>query len=135
MVRSLPRADVLLALMGTPNISDMVTSAVRLAQALLERGATVHIWTCGHATGLTSMSLGEYKPRNIVSWSQDYPTSATLAKDLLDAFPDRLTWYSCRFCTQERGSEPHIPQITVRPPFKFDEHLEAADKTLFLGVF
>ncbi|WP_030734252.1 hypothetical protein [Streptomyces griseus] len=134
MDRRLPRADVLLAIMGPPHISDMVTSAVRLAQALLERGATVHIWTCGHATGLTSAALGDSKPRNVVNWSYDYPSGAALATELLDAFPDRLSWYSCRFCTEERGSAPHIARIKQRPPFKFTEHLDAVDSALFLGV-
>ncbi|KJK59487.1 hypothetical protein [Saccharothrix sp. ST-888] len=134
MGRQLPRADVLLAVMGGPHVNDTVTSAVRLAQALLERGATVQIWTCGHATGLTKQSLGGSKPRNLENWEYDYPSSAMLAKELLDSFPEQLTWYSCRFCTEERGSQPHIEQIRLRPPFKFTEHLDAVDNALFLGV-
>ncbi|MCX4693190.1 hypothetical protein [Streptomyces sp. NBC_01408] len=134
MGRQLPHADVLIAIMGAPHTGDLVTSAFRLAQALLDRGASVHLWTCGHATGLTQGSLGTDKPRNVVDWAREYPTTAALAADLLAAFPDTLNWYACRFCSQERGADTHIPGIQLRAPFKFTEHLDAADKAFFLGV-
>lgn len=134
MANAIERADVLLALMGAPHTSDMVTSALRLTQALLDRGARVQVWTCGYATALTQASLGESKPRNVVDWSRDYPSSATLVRELLANSRGRLSWYSCRFCAEERGAAEQIPQIRVRPPFKFGEHVAAAAKTMFLGV-
>ncbi|KJS52823.1 hypothetical protein [Streptomyces rubellomurinus] len=134
MAQRIPDADVLLALMGAPHTSDMLTSAVRLAQALLERGATVHLWTCGHATGIAKAALGATKPRNLENWAHGYPSTLALAERLLDAFPEQLTWYSCRFCTEERGSVPLADRIKLRPPFKFAEHVAAARTTLFLGV-
>ncbi|KJY31184.1 MULTISPECIES: hypothetical protein [Streptomyces] len=134
MAGLLPRADVLIAIMGAPHTGDLVTSAFRLSQALLARGARVHLWTCGHATGLTRQALGPAKPRNVVDWAREYPTTAALAAELLAAFPTTLHWYACRFCSQERGADAHIPGIRLRAPFKFTEHLDAADKAFFLGV-
>ena len=92
------------------------------------------MWTCGYATTLTQASLGESKPRNVVDWSRDYPSSATLVRELLASSPGQLSWYSCRFCAEERGVAEQIPQVRVRPPFKFGEHLVAAAKTVFLGT-
>lgn len=132
--RELPRADVLIAIMGAPHTGDLVTSAFRLTQALLERGASVHLWTCGNATRLTQVALGDDKPRNFVDWARAYPTTATLATELLATFPTSLHWFACRFCSQERGTDTHIPGIKLRPPFKFTDHLEATDKSFFLGV-
>lgn len=134
MARQLPRADVLIAVMGAPHTGDLVTSAFRLAQALLAQGASVHLWTCGHATGLTRSALGQDKPRNVVDWVREYPTTATLAAELMAAHPTALTWFACRFCSQERGVDAHVPGVRLRAPFKFTEHLDAADKAFFLGV-
>lgn len=134
MTNTVPAADVLLALMGAPHTSDMVTSALRLTQALLDRGGRVQVWTCGYATTLTQVSLGETKPRNVVDWSRDYPSTAALVRELLAGSDGRLSWYSCRFCGEERGVTGHVPQIQVRAPFKFGEHVAASAKTLFLGV-
>ena len=130
----IPRCDVLVALMGTPHASDMTTTGLRLAHALLEQGAVVQMWTCGYATLLTQRSLGEVKPRNLVGWSEDYPSSVTLARELLASHPGRVRWYSCRFCSDERGVAEHIPEVKIRPPYRFSEHIYAADKSLFLGV-
>ncbi|HEY4022444.1 MAG TPA: hypothetical protein VGM75_27390 [Pseudonocardiaceae bacterium] len=127
-------ADVLVALMGAPHSSDLVTSAVRLMQSLVDCGGQVQAWACGYATTLTQASLQEAKPRNVVDWSRDYPSSATLVRELLGAAEGRLAWYSCRFCAEERGAADQIPQVRVRPPFKFGEHVALAKKTVFLGV-
>jgi len=134
MAHTVEPADVLLVLMGAPHTCDMVTSSLRLTQALLGRGGRVQVWTCGYATTLTHASLGENKPRNVVDWSRDYPSSATLVRELLTGSQGRLSWYSCRFCAEERGAAEQIPQIRVRPPFKFGEHVAAAAKTVFVGT-
>lgn len=129
-----PRSDVLLAVMGGPHADDLTTSLLRLAQALLDRGGRVQVWTCGYATALTQCALGEHKPRNVVDWSRDYATTATLVTGLLAAHPDRLDWSACRFCSEERAMVGHLPQVRVRPPFVFGQYVAAADRTLFLGV-
>ncbi|GGQ06472.1 hypothetical protein [Streptosporangium pseudovulgare] len=130
----IPETDVLLAIMGAPHCSDLLTSALRLTEALVDRGGTVQVWTCGYATMLTQRSLGETKPRNVVDWSRDHPSTAAVVRDLLESRSGLVTWYSCRFCGEERGVSSHIPQVRVRPPFKFGEHVAAAGKTIFLGV-
>ncbi len=128
------RSDLLLALMGAPHASELVTSTLRLTRAALARDARVQVWTCGYATALTASALGRHKPRNVVDWSREHPSTAGIVGDLIDAADGRLTWFSCRFCSEERGVAAHIPQVRVRAPATFGAHVAAADRTLFLGV-
>lgn len=129
-----PHTDVLLTVMGAPHESDLITSVLRLAQSLLDGGATVQIWACGYATMLTQAGLGDSKPRNLAEWSTPYPSMAAVVQDMLAAFPDRLHWYACRFCSDDRGAVAHIEQVPTRAPAKFADHVAAAGKTLYLGV-
>ncbi|ATW50975.1 hypothetical protein ACWGJT_12765 [Streptomyces xantholiticus] len=134
MARRIPETDVLITLMGAPHGSDQVTSALRLTQALLERGASVQVWTCGYATLLTQRALGPDKPRNLADWNRDHPSTAALAEELLTAFPGRLYWYGCRFCSDDRGAAEHLPQVVLRPPAGYAANVAAAGKTVLVGV-
>ncbi|MFD7909687.1 MULTISPECIES: hypothetical protein [unclassified Streptomyces] len=134
MATKVPAADVLMTLMGSPYESDIVTSALRLSQSLLESGAKVHVWACGYATMLTQQGLGDSKPRNLAAWSTEYPSTVTVIQEMLRAFPGRFHWYACRFCSDDRGAVAHIPEVPLRAPTKFAEHVAAAGKTLYLGV-
>ncbi|MGW7357580.1 hypothetical protein ACWGI0_13335 [Streptomyces sp. NPDC054802] len=134
MARRIPETDVLITLMGAPHGSDRVTTALRLTQALLERGASVQVWTCGYATLLTQRALGPDKPRNLADWNRDYPSTAALAEELLNAFPGRLYWYGCRFCSDDRGAAEHLPQVVLRPPAGYAANVAAAAKTVLVGV-
>lgn len=128
------RWDLMLAAMGAPHASGQTTSLLRLARAALEGDARVRVWTCGYATMLTAASLGEAKPRNVLDWDGDYPSTAALVRGLLAAHPGRAQWLACRFCSEERGAVPHIPEVTVETPMRFGRHVAAASKALFLGV-
>lgn len=130
----IPRTDVLVTLLGSPHRDDLVTSAFRLVQAMLARGGRVQVWTCGYATLLTQRSLGASKPRNPAAWSTDYPSTARLVGGLLETFPDRLHWYSCRFCSDDRGAADHLPGVVLRAPAQYAGNVSAATKTLLLGV-
>ncbi|MFI9629737.1 hypothetical protein [Streptomyces sp. NPDC052042] len=134
MASTLPRSDVLLAVFGGPHRTDLVSTVFRMAHSLLDQGASVQVWTCGDATGLTRASLGDSKPRNVVDWTRDYPTTAAVARSLIADHPERLHWYVCRFCSDERGMGEQIPEVRRRPPFTFWQHTEAAGKSLCLGV-
>lgn len=134
MAQTIPPTDVMLAIYGSPHQTEMITTALRLTQALLDRDARVQIWTCGDATGLTRTSLGATKPRNLLEWTRDYPSAASVVADLLEAYPGRLHWYVCRFCSDERGMSEQIPQVRRRPPFTFWDHTRSAGKLLTLGV-
>lgn len=134
MARPVPATDVLLTLMGAPHASDLTTTALRLTQAMLERGGRVQVWTCGYATLLTQRSLSSRKPRNLADWEVDYPSTAALIEDMLAAFPDQLYWYGCRFCSDERGATDHLPQVVLRPPAGYAANVAAAGKTLLVGV-
>ncbi|NJC70669.1 hypothetical protein HC031_13235 [Planosporangium thailandense] len=134
MATAVPRTDVLLTLMGAPHSSDLVTSCLRMAQALLERGASVQVWACGYATMLTQCSLGATKPRNLAAWGTEYPSTATLVGDLLATYPDTAYWYGCRFCGEDRGAASHIPGVRVQPPWRFADHVASAGTVVFLGV-
>ncbi len=128
------RCDLLFVVVGTPHESDMTTTLMRLLHASLDLGGRVQVWTCGYATMLTQRSLGEGKPRNLVAWSQHYPSTATLVADLVNEREGRLGWYVCRFCSEERGATEHIPEAQVRPALKFANHVTSARKTVFMGV-
>ncbi|AQW51054.1 MULTISPECIES: DsrE family protein [Streptomyces] len=134
MPRPVPRTDVLLNLFGAPHQTDLVTSALRLASALLARGARVQIWTCGDATRLTGAALGENKPRDYTDLGREHPSTARVVRELIEDHPDRLYWYVCRYCAEERGAADQIPQVRTRAPFVFAEHVNAADKSLLMGV-
>jgi hypothetical protein len=131
---TVPRTDVLVKVLGPPHRSDLVTSLFRLTEALLERGATVQVWTCADATGLTRAGLGDRKPRDLADRTASYPSTARLVRDLLTGSPGRISWYVCRFCSVDRGAAEQIPEVRVRPAGRFWEHVLAADKTVVLGV-
>ncbi|MFJ3928510.1 hypothetical protein [Streptomyces sp. NPDC090022] len=133
MARQIPHTDVLITLMGAPHASDQVTSALRLTQSLLERGATVQVWTCGYATMLTQRTLGSDKPRNLADWNGEYPSTAAVVEDMLTTWEGRLYWYGCRFCSDDRGAVDHLPQVVLRPPAGYAANVAAAGKTLHLG--
>ncbi|MFC0602045.1 DsrE family protein [Streptomyces palmae] len=130
----IPHTDVMISLFGAPYESERITTAFRLAQSLLDRGATVAIWTCGYSTALTCASLGDSKPRNLIDLDRDHPSTVRLVKDLLAGYPERLHWYVCRFCADERGMTEQIPQVKMKSAFRFMDHVAAADKLLCLGV-
>ncbi|MBL1099689.1 DsrE family protein [Streptomyces coffeae] len=134
MPRPVPRTDVLLNLFGAPHQTDLVTSALRLATALLDRGARVQIWSCGDATRLTGAALGDTAPRDLSEPGREHPSVARVVRDLITDHPDRLYWYVCRFCADQRGASEQIPEVRTRAPFVFAEHVRAADKALIMGV-
>lgn len=124
---------LLLFLTGPPHASDLVTTVLRLADAILRQGGTVRVWACGYATLLTQRSLGENKPANMRAWREVYPTTATIVARLLADYQGRLTWDVCRFCSDERGACGHIPQVRVRSPLRLGEVMSAVPKVLYLG--
>ena len=130
----LPSTDVLVTVLGAPHADDSVTSVLRLVQGMLGRGGRVQVWACGYATMLTQRSLGDWKPRNVAAWSVDYPSTAALVDGLLDAYPDRLFWYGCAFCSEERGATDHLSRVVLRSPAWYGENVAAAAKTLLIGV-
>ncbi|WP_431776844.1 hypothetical protein [Streptomyces cucumeris] len=134
MPRPVPPTDVLLNLNGAPHQTDLVTSALRLATALLDRGARVQIWVCGDATRLTGAALGDTTPRDLSDPGREHPSVARVVRDLITDHPDRLYWYVCRFCADQRGAAEQIPEVRKRSLFVYAEHVRAAGKTLFMGV-
>lgn len=134
MGRTIPATDVLITLMGAPHADDTFTHVLRTVHAMLEAGGRVQVWACGYATGLTQRSLGRSKPRNLVDWSGDYPSTGALVGDLLEAFPERFFWYGCRFCSDERGMTDHLPSVVLRAPAHFRQNVEAATKAVLVGV-
>ena len=130
----IPETDVLLVVMGAPHESDLITSVLRLAQSLLEKDAVVSVWACGYANLLTQESLGARKPRNLAAWDVRYPSTVTLVRDLMNAFPGRLNWYGCRYCSDDRGADDHIPEVRTGTPAHFAGHVAASGKTIFMGV-
>lgn len=89
----------------------------------------MQVWTCGCATLLTRRPPGPDAPRDPAG-----PDPVALAEELLTAYPDRLYWYGCRGCSNERGALDHLPQVVLRPPGGYPDNVAAADRTLVLGV-
>jgi hypothetical protein len=131
---AVPRTDLLFAVMGAPHASDLTTTLIRLVRATSQAGGSVAVWTCGYATTLTQASLGPGKPRDVLNWETDHPSTAAIVDGLLAEDPAGIHWFACRFCSEERGVAGHIPSVRVRPPFRFVDHVQAATKTMFLGV-
>ncbi|MGW4368849.1 hypothetical protein ACWEKT_24705 [Nocardia takedensis] len=126
--------DVLIKLLGAPHRDDLIGSALRLAHALLGRGARVQVWACGDATRLTSAALGDEKPIDVTDHTTRHPSTAAVVRDLLAAHPDRLRWYVCRFCCRDRAAPEQIPQVVVRSPGAFWRHVEVSGKVLAVGA-
>lgn len=125
--------DFLFTLMGSPHESDAVGTALRLAEAMLGRGAVVSVWACGNATLLTQESLELLKPGNVFDRDTDSPTSAAFAADLLARYPGSFEWAVCHFCSHERGATAHIDGVRTRPAMFYPRFVAAARRTVTVG--
>jgi sulfur relay (sulfurtransferase) complex TusBCD TusD component (DsrE family) len=132
-VALMDRPDLMLLLTGAPYASDLVTTALRLLDAVLAKGGTVRVWACGYATMLTQCSLGEVKPGNMRELGRDYPSTASVVRRMLADYRGQLAWDVCRFCSEERGATGHIDEVRVRSPLKIGKLAGAATKVLYIG--
>jgi sulfur relay (sulfurtransferase) complex TusBCD TusD component (DsrE family) len=127
------KADLMLFLTAAPYGSDTVSTALRLLDAVLAKGASVQVWTCGYATMLTQSALGDTKPANFRALGRRYPTAASLVRSLITAYAPHLTWYACRFCTEERGAAAHIAEVRVRSPLRLRSVIDSCTKVVYIG--
>jgi sulfur relay (sulfurtransferase) complex TusBCD TusD component (DsrE family) len=127
------RWDLLMVMTGAPHGSDVATTALRLAQAVLDRGGTVRMWTCGYATMLTQTTHGATKPKNTRAPDTHYPSPAALIGQLLADHDGRLGWIGCTACSAERGATNHIEAVRLRSPQRFVATIGTARKTVFIG--
>ena len=125
--------DLLLVLTGSPHYNDVVTSALRLAQATLDKGGSVRLWACGYSTMLTQTTHGDTKLANVRRPEVDYPSSSAIAQSLIAANPGKFGWIACTACSAERGATLHIPEIRLRSPARFAATIAAATTTIFIG--
>ena len=130
-----PAQSLFLGLMGGPFTGDWTTNFFQIAEAALKRGTDVTVWTCGNATSMTQTT--NIRPDDPIH--ADCPgcgnhTLAEMATALLDAHPDHLRWYVCRYCMEERGATAQIPQAQIQLPFSFNTYLNQADRSLVLGI-
>jgi sulfur relay (sulfurtransferase) complex TusBCD TusD component (DsrE family) len=126
--------SLFLGLIGAPYESDLLTTAVRMAEEAARQDHRVTVWACGYATALTTMDVGDTAPRNLRHWDTHYPSPTALITHLLQWSDGRIEWLVCRYCAQERGTTNQIDRIRIRPPYKFMELADAADVSLILGV-
>lgn len=129
--------SLFIGLMGTPYQSDITTSLFRLTEATLSQGHQVTVWTCGYGTMLTQSTL--VRPSDALASESDgdgadHMTTAALVQGLFRAYPQKLRWYVCRYCMEERGAVAQIPEIEVQIPYSFNTYLTMADQGLVLGT-
>lgn len=134
MIRRTPRTDLLLVAMGAPHQGELVTSLLRVVRATLRKERTVQVWTCGYATQLTQRSLTDYKPTDLLDRHRRDPSTAALIGGLIAEHPERLYWFGCRTCSEQRGATDHIDAVSPRAPHRFAEHVAAARATVYLGT-
>jgi hypothetical protein len=125
--------------MGSPYESELTTSLLRLVAAALDSGHRVTVWTCGGATTLTRVALGDHKPKNLLDVlggfpDRTYASTAALVRALAERSEGRLQWYVCRHCAEERGALDQIAEARVQPPMRFVQHLERCDFPVIMGV-
>jgi sulfur relay (sulfurtransferase) complex TusBCD TusD component (DsrE family) len=127
------RWDLLVILTAEPYGTDVLTTTLRLAQAVLARGRTVRFWACGYNTMLTQASLGEVKPINVRDPDAVYPSTAAVIHQMLDEHGRRMSWLACTVCSAERGVGAHIPQVRLRSALRFSATVAAADHVVYVG--
>jgi sulfur relay (sulfurtransferase) complex TusBCD TusD component (DsrE family) len=125
--------DLLLVVTAAPHSTDVITSALRLSQAVLDNGGSVRFWACGYATMLTQTTHGDTKPANTRDPDGDYPSPAAIARRMIEAGGGRFGWIGCTACSEERGATQHIPQVRRRSPARLAATMAAAKRTLYLG--
>ncbi|MBD8104622.1 MULTISPECIES: hypothetical protein [Plantibacter] len=107
-------ADLFVILAAAPFGDESVSTAVRCIRAVLDRGGRVIVWTCGFANWLTQEGHPSVKPTNALARDQDYPSTQSIVLRMIDEKEDRLEWYACRFCSDERNLLRHAPAAHVR---------------------
>ncbi|MFF2651048.1 hypothetical protein [Streptomyces sp. NPDC058045] len=127
------RWDLLLVVTAAPHSNDVVTSALRMAQAVLDQGKTVRLWACGYANMLTQTTHGETKLINTRDPEGVYPSPSRIVRDMLAANPGKFAWIACTACSAERGATSHIDEVRFRSPMRFVSTIQGADKTVFIG--
>ncbi|MEC3976381.1 hypothetical protein [Amycolatopsis sp. H20-H5] len=125
--------DLLLVVTAAPHSSDVITSALRLSQAVLDKGGSVRFWACGYATMLTQTTHGETKLVNTRDPGGSYPSTAAIAARMIEAGAGRFGWIGCTACSEERGATQHLPQVRRRSPARLAATMAAAKRTLYLG--
>ncbi|MGW1282179.1 hypothetical protein ACWD4N_00255 [Streptomyces sp. NPDC002586] len=127
------RWDLLLVVTAAPHSNDVVTSALRMAQTVLDEGKSVRMWACGYVNMLTQTTHGDTKPVNTRDPAGIYPSSSRIIRDMLAANPGKFSWISCTACSAERGATQHIAEVRFRSPARFVATIQAADNTVFIG--
>ena len=125
--------DLLMVLTAAPYQDEGISSALLLASAVLDRGASTQVWTCGWASLLTRRELGAGKPRNLRRLSEEYPSTASMIAELLRRHDGRLRWNVCRFCSAERAAGEHIHGVRLRSPLKMTSLVAECAKTIYVG--
>lgn len=125
--------DLLVILTAPPHGSDVLTTVLRLTQAVLDRGRTVRVWACGYNTILTQSSLGATKPVNLRDPDRIAPSATTLIRHLVADHPGRMSWIVCTACSSERGASEHIPEVRLRSDARLAQTIAAARKTVYIG--
>jgi sulfur relay (sulfurtransferase) complex TusBCD TusD component (DsrE family) len=127
------RWDLLVVLTAPPHTADVLTTVLRLAQAVLIQGRSVRIWACGYNTMLTQETLGATKPINLVRPGPDAPSAAAVIRALVTDHRPRFGWLVCTACSAERGAGQHIPEVRLRSDARLAATVSAANRVVYVG--
>ena len=128
---------IFLGVMGTPYQSELITSLFRIVQEALHQGHEIIVWTCGYATQLTQATVirrPNMFDRGTALEDTHYFATTELVKSLFDFGEERLDWYVCNYCSEERGATDQIAEVKVKVPWTFNYYLNLADVSMVLGV-
>lgn len=123
-----------LVLMDAPYESERSTTAFRIVDAALRKGATVRVFAYEGAVNLTMADQAPHaNPVKGTSVEEEqHPTTKDWVSALFRAADGRLEWINCGLCVDERGAGNWIEGPRRGGPGDFVKWVEESDQTLVI---
>lgn len=123
----------MVVLTAPPHTTDVLTTVLRLAQAVADADKRARIWACGYNTMLTQQSLGAAKPADLRDAGATAPSPAELVRRLVTDNEGRVAWIVCTACSAERGAGHAIEEVRLRSDARLAATIAAADRVVYIG--
>jgi len=127
---------ITLSLMDPPYDSETTTTALRIAEAALDKGISVNVFAYEGAVMLT-MKAQQAHPNPVKGTTvedQHHPTTAGFVGALFEkaAGDVQFQWINCGLCADERGANDAVPGPVRGSPKEFVEWINGSDQTLVI---